>query len=277
MVTPVRVLGRKYIFDMKKIYLCLLACCLLISCKPAYKISLPNPQQKAFDNFLAQRLSLLRNQNNDIQRKDFYNQFETDLYSYVDTVGFFVNWEGVIDNIETEESGTLTALKFTISYLPEENREVKFYCTHLIETDSLPNDYLYNTVKNMPNGLLVYFDGFIRTTNSGKVYYKFYSYEQETNIQKPKYEFWPIEIGPEERSNTLPTNLNKAVNICYEIIEPLRRNYLGEITKEQSDSLYNLVAPKFKEVKSQLTEEENGYISRLTTALTYNYLYGGNN
>lgn len=260
---------------MKKIYFCLLACCLLISCKPTYKIPFSNPQQKAFDNFLSQRLSLVHNQNNDIQRKNFYTQFETDLYNYVDTAGLFVNWEGVIDNIETEESGTLTALKFTISYLPEKNREIIFYCTHLIETDSLPNDYLYNTVKNMPNGLLVYFDGFIRTTNNGKIYYnKFNQYEQEKNIQKPKYEFWPIEIGPEVRNNSLSANLNKAVNICYEIIEPLRRNYLGEITKDQSDSLYNSLSPKFKEAKGQLTKEENDYISRLGTALTYNFLYG---
>jgi len=259
---------------MKNIYFCLLACCLLIGCNPSYKTPFSNPQQKAFDNFLTLRLNSLRNQNNDIQRNDFYKQFETDLYNYVDTIGLFVNWEGVIDNIETEKSGTLTALRFTISYLPEENREVKFYCTHLIEADSLQNDYLYNTVKNMPNGLLVYFDGFIRTTNNGKVYYKFDTYDQATNIQKPKYEFWPIEIGPEVRDNSLSDNLNKAVKICYEIIEPLRRNYLGEITKEQSDSLYNCLVPKFKEAKSQLTHEENGYISRLGTALTYNFLYG---
>lgn len=127
----------------------------------------------------------------------------------------------------------------------------------------------------MPNGLLVYFDGFIRTTNNGKIYYnKFNQYEQEKNIQKPKYEFWPIEIGPEVRNNSLSANLNKAVNICYEIIEPLRRNYLGEITKDQSDSLYNSLSPKFKEAKGQLTKEENDYISRLGTALTYNFLYG---
>ena len=262
---------------MKKYLFVLLVCVMAFAgCEQNYTMKFSNPQQQNFDDFLAQKRKETYQQNNDIQRKEFYAKFEKALYNYVDTCGLFVNWKGVISDIETEESGKTTALKFTITYKPEKYREVKFHCTHLIETKNLNSDYIYNMVKNMPNYMVVYFDGFIRTKNSGEVYYK-YNFDKNLHIPYPDYEFWPIEIGPEERNNTLPTNLNIAVNICYDVVEPLRRNYLGEITKEQSDSLYNLVAPKFKEAKSQLTEEENGYISRLTTALTYNYLYGGNN
>lgn len=260
---------------MKKIYICLLACVMAFAgCEQNYTMKFNNPQQQNFDDFLAQKRETRYHQNNDIQRKEFYTQFEKALYNYIDTCGLFVNWKGVISDIKTEESGKTTALKFTISYKPEEYREVKFYCTHLIETDSLNSDYIYNMVKNMPNYMVVYFDGFIRTKNSGEVYYK-YGFDKDLNIPYPNYEFWPINIGPEKRNNILPTNLNKAVNICYDIIKPMRQNYLGEITKEQSDSVYNCLAPEFKEAKSILTKEESEYISRLATALTYNYLYGG--
>ena len=76
-------------------------------CEQNYTMKFSNPQQQNFDDFLAQKRKETYQQNNDIQRKEFYAKFEKALYNYVDTCGLFVNWKGVISDIETEESGKL--------------------------------------------------------------------------------------------------------------------------------------------------------------------------
>ena len=69
-------------------------------CEQNYTMKFSNPQQQNFDDFLAQKRKETYQQNNDIQRKEFYAKFEKALYKYVDTCGLFVNWKGVISNIE---------------------------------------------------------------------------------------------------------------------------------------------------------------------------------
>lgn len=251
----------------------LAVCSVMLSCTETKK-QISNVQQRNFDNFLISKNRESYNYSNDIQRKEFYKLFEKSLCNYVDSIGLFVNWEGVIDDIKTEESGNTTAVKFKISFLPEEYRNIEFFCTHLVKTDSLSTDYLYNTVKNMPNGLIVYFDGFIRTKNSGEIYYHYGSSNDESNISYPDYEFWPVEIGPEKRKDSLSVNLQNAVSSCYNIIQPLREQYIGLISKEESDKKYNELLPAFENAKGKLTPAEKLYIQRLNGCLIYNFMFG---
>lgn len=234
-----------------------------------------NPQQQAFDDFLAKKRESSYRQNNDIQKKEYYNQFEKELFSYVDSVGLFVNWQGIIEKIETTESGNTTALKFSITYQPEQYRKITFRCTHLITTDSLNTDYVYNTVKNMPNYTVVYFDGFIRTKNNDEIDYYMSSAGSDLNISYPDYEFWITDISPEKRDNLLSPKMQNAVSVAYKINNPLKKQYMGLITKEESDRQFSELLPSFNQAKSELTDSEKQYIQRLNTCLTYNYLYGG--
>lgn len=248
---------------------------LLTGCEQTGSMKFDNPQQQAFDDFLFKKRESSYYLNNDIQTKEYHTRFEQDLFEYVDSVGLFVNWRGIIGDIKTDESGKTTALKFTIRYQPERYRRVEFHCTHLVASDSLNNDYIYNAVKNMPNNAVVYFDGFIRTKNNGEVYYYMSSPGGDLNIAYPKYEFWVTDISSTTRDNALSMNMGKAVALACEITKPLKSQHLGLVDKEESDRQFNELLPAFEQVKSDLTDSERQYIQRLNTCLTYNYLYGG--
>ena len=247
---------------------------ILLRCDQNTKKRFGNPQQQAFDDFLAMKGKALYSQKNDIQEKEYLNQFEEDLYNYIDSVKLFINWKGVISDIETEEVGKTTALKFVIKYEPEEYRKIEFKCTHLIKTDSLESDYIYNKVKNMSDYSVVYFDGFIRTKNNGEVYYFLRSAGNNLNIAYPNYEFWVLDISSENRENTLSDNMSKSISIAYEINKALRDHFLGSIEKDESNAIFDKLLPSYKDAISILTENEQLYIQRFNTNYTYNYLYG---
>lgn len=243
-------------------------------CKQTNYFKPDNKQQEDFDNFLAKKREFSYNQNNDIQKKEYINLFEKELFNYIDSVGLFVNWEGVISDIKTQESGNTTELSFVIEYQPEQYRKIEFHCSHLVPTDSLSNDYIFNTVKNMPNYMIVHFDGFIRTKNNGVADYYLGTSGDDLNISYPDYDFWIIDISPEKRSDTLSPNMRNAVNLAYKINEPLKAKYLGLISDSESQKQFDELLPKFNQVKKGLTVAEKQYIQRLNTCLTYNYLYG---
>lgn len=242
-------------------------------CEPS-AVKFENQQQQNFDDFLAKKREMSHRQANDIQKKEFYNEFEKELFNYIDSVKLFVNWRGTIKDIKTKESGKSTAIEFEINYKPEEYREVTFKCTHLVETANLDNDYIYNQVKNMRNYSTVYFDGLIRTKNQNQVYYNMRSVGEDLNIPYPKYQFWIVDIGTVKRNDNLSNNLQDAVDFCYKMIEPLKLQFINKISKSESDNIFNSLSPEFENLKSQLTEEEKSYIDRINTCLVYNFMYG---
>ena len=249
---------------------------LLSSCiNPNVKRSVYNDQQAAFDQFLSARNEHKYDSQNDIQKAEFYKQFESDLFNYVDSVKLFVNWTGKIDGISTENAGkNSTQVKFTIYYTPEEYREVSFNCLYIVDNDSLETDHIYNTVKNISNGSSVYFDGFIRTTNHNTVKYYFNSPGDEFNLPYPKYDFFIIEVGTTSRGDSLSTNLQAAVESAYQITEPLKLNYQKKISNAEQKARYKKIEPDFKAAKAKLTKEEVDYLNRLINALTLNFLCG---
>ncbi|MEG0560461.1 MAG: hypothetical protein RR513_08110 [Muribaculaceae bacterium] len=195
------------------------------------------------------------------------------MYSYIDSVGLFINWDGVISDIKTQELGEVTELSFVIGYQPEQYRKIEFHCSHCVPTDSLSYDYIFNTVKNMPNNMIVHFDGFIRTRNNGVVDYYSGTSGNDLNIPYPNYDFYIIDISPEKRSDTLSSNLRNAVNLAYKINKTLKNKYLGLISDSESRKQFDELLPKLNQSKNGLTDAEKLYIQRLNTCLNYNYLY----
>lgn len=70
-----------------------------------------------------------------------------------------------------------------------------------------------------------------------------------------------------------PNNLQNAVDLSFQAIEPLELNFKKEISKKESSKRVEKIAPRFKAAKEVLTQDEKAYIDRLTQALTYNFLY----
>ena len=249
---------------------------MLVACvqKPIFTY---NEQQKTFVSFLTSQENEYHQLGNEIQKKEFIISHDKRLYNYIDTSKVFTNWFGFINDIDTKESGESTAVEFTLSFprIPAKEvfakDQIIFHCTHLVKTDSLTYDAIYNMVKNIPEGVGVYFDGVIRTKNNGNIYYHD-NYHSASYLPSPVYDFWILNV--KEENSPISTNLQNAINVCYAITEPLRLNYLGKITKEKSDSIHAALLPKFNTAKENLTNEEKQYIGRLGTDLVYNFLYG---
>ena len=77
----------------------------------------------------------------------------------------------------------------------------------------------------------------------------------------------------EKHCQTLSNNLQNAVDLSFQAIEPLELNFKKEISKKESSKRVEKIAPRFKAAKEVLTQDEKAYIDRLTQALTYNFLY----
>jgi hypothetical protein len=241
---------------------------------PKHYDKLENKQQQSFDTFLLSKRAKEYNQANDIQKKQFYSEFENELYGYIDSVKLFVNWNGRISDIKTESNGKSTYVKFKITYQPEEYRKISFFCTHLAKSDSLNDDYIYNKVKSIPDNSEVYFDGFIRTKNNNKVDYHLGNPGEDLNIAYPDYKFWIIDISNTKRNDTLTSNLKNTVDCCYKITQPLKQLYLKQISKSESDKQHRNLLPAFEILKSKLSNDEIKYVQRLNTCLVYNFLFG---
>jgi len=250
---------------MKKLILLLAIQALMVAISgcESFGAKFANPQQQEFDNFLSKKKKISQGLSNDIQKKEFYNQFEKDLFNYVDSVKLFVNWKGQIKEIKTKESGQVTIVEFKIYYKPEENREVVFQCINLVLTENLESNHIYNQVKNMSNYSPVFFDGFIRTDNNNQVYYEGRSPGNERNVSYPNYYFWIIDIGAEKRNNSHSVNMQNAIDYCFKIVEPQRMQFRNQISKEESNKMYNEMLPEFENLKSRLTEDERLYIQRI--------------
>lgn len=238
-----------------------------------------NEQQKGFITFLESQVNMYQQLGNEILKKEYITAHKREIYNYMDSLKVLVNWFGFINDINTKESGESTAIEFTLSFPLDSSREswskkdcILFHCSHIVKTDSLRYDAIYNIAKYIPEGFSVYFDGVIRTKNNGEIYYHDNYLSTTHSLPSPHYDFWILNLKDE--SIPISSNLQNAINNCYEITEPLRLNYLGKITREKSDSIHVALLPKFNTSKAKLTSEEEQYIERLGTDLVYNFLYG---
>jgi len=217
-----------------------------------------NPQQKIFDDFLRQKKDF-SSCSNDIQKKEYIKKIEADLSNFLDTVKVFVNWKGKINNIEASEFFGLikiagwTNITFEISYEPEEYRKVCFKCSHIVETDKLNEDYIYNQVKNISNSSTVYFDGFINRDFDGKVVY--YGYKSDDlQISYPEYKFNILKINTKP-VDTLSTELKNMIDANFKIMDLAKQKHQKEITEKE----FKARLKELKTLQPELSEKEKEY------------------
>ena len=229
-----------------------------------------NVQQENFDNMLARNSKKSYRLENKILEKEFNDSVKLAMGEYMDSVKLFVNWQAKIKNINSEERGKSIALSFELVYAPEEYREVTFDVDYILPKDSVNTDKVYQTVRSLNNYSIVYFDGFIRKKANGEAYYNnFYS----SIHSYPVFKFFVVDINTTSKGDTLSNNLQNAVDLSFQAIEPLELNFKKEISKKESNKRVENIAPRFKAAKEVLTQEEKAYVDRLTQALTYNFLY----
>lgn len=262
---------------MKKPYFVVFIALMLVACVQKETLSY-NEQQKKFVSVITSHEKNYQQLGNEIQKKEFLTSYNKKFCAYINKTKVLTNWFGFIDEIKTKENGESTAIEFSLLFPRNPAQEsyskndcVIFYCTHIVKTDSLCYDAIYNKVKYFPEGLGIYFDGVIRTKNSDEVYYH-ENYSSSSYFPSPEYEFWVLDVKTDTTS--LSPNLQNAINLCYEITEPLRLNYLGKISKEKSDSIHVALLSEYNLIKERLTSEEKLYIERLGMDLVYNFLYG---
>lgn len=258
---------------MRNILLLSFFALMLCSCGGGEKYNF-NKQQAAFDKLFADSEAELYKQNNDIQKKELLKKLEGDLSNFISKEKVFVNWQGQIKDIKTTSLGNSTAVKFTISYRPDEHREVSFYCTHVVATSNLESDPIYNKVKQLPNHSLVYFDGIIRTDKNDNVVYWQHNLSDASDIIFPDYDFLIFDISAESHGDSLSENLQEVLKHHIQMISLLRQNYNGDISEEKMNGEMEKIKPLFESAKAKLTPSEVEYMERYIQAMAINFLCG---
>ncbi len=230
-----------------------------------------NIQQNNFHDMLKQNKNEMHSLGNDILRKEFDDSVRLAMGKYMDSVKLFVNWKAKIKDIKSEEIGKSISLSFKLEMSKGSIDEVIFDVDYLLPQDSTNNDKVYQTIRGIDNYSTVYFDGFIRKKANGEAHYS--SYSDDLMHSYPDFKFFVVDINTTSKGDTLSNNLQNAVDLSFQAIEPLELNFKKEITKKESSRRVEKIAPRFKAAKEVLTQEEKAYIDRLTQALTYNFLY----
>ena len=140
---------------------------------------------------------------------------------------------------------------------------------------SLKKDKIYSTVRNLSELSDVYFDGFIRTKANNVAHYSGYfsSASDDMFLSYPDFHFFIVDINAASKGDTLSNDLQKAVDLSFEALEPLKLNFKKEISDKEKNDRIKAIAPEFTSAKEKLSEEDKGYINRLTNAITLNFLY----
>lgn len=241
----------------------------MANCNPQTSKKQSKTQQQSFNEFLNIKKELEYRQGNDIQKKEFFKQFETDLFKYLDSVKVFTNWKGQIKDIKTKEFDKSTLLEFEIFYEPEKYREITFHCSYLVNNDSLNNNYLFNKVKNLSNYSTVYVDGFIKRKLDNTVSYYMENLFEE-HISYPHYKFNVIEISKESKADTLSQILQNAIVVDFEVMDLFKENFKKKITQEERNK--KLDSLKFDSVQSVLSEHEKIYSQRIRQFLLNDFM-----
>lgn len=230
-----------------------------------------NVQQESFGNMLARNKNASYRLKNKILEREFNDSVKLAIGKYMDSVQLFVNWKAQIQNINSKETDESIVLSFELEYTTTEHMEVAFNVDYILPQDSISTDKIYKTIRSLSNSSIVYFDGFIRKKANDEADYS--SYSDELMHSYPDFNFFVVDINTTSKGDTLSNNLQNAVDLSYQAVEPFELNFKKKISEKELNERVDKVAPRFKAAKEMLTQEEKAYIDRLTQALTCNFLY----
>nr|WP_288837041.1 hypothetical protein [uncultured Flavobacterium sp.] len=231
--------------------------------------SFQNKTQERFDNFLKGMKEKEYSASNDIQKMEYFRNFDTSLSRFLDSNKVFVNWNGTISNIKTREVDTVTIISCDISYNPEEYREVSFHCDHAVATSKVNYDTLYQKLKNISNFSTVFFDGYIIRDIDDKVLYDYGS--DDLKVAYPNYKFNLLNITKESHCDTLSANLQQVINLNFQVVDLLKQKVKKVITDKEWEK--QTKALNLDDLEDKLTPPEKAYSTRLKQYLFSDFLY----
>ena len=232
----------------------------------------PTQQEKVIA-FLTAQSSAQHHQINDIQQKEFEDKYDADLYHIFDSLRLLTNWYGKIDEIKQREDGDAVSLEFQlICPFNSKYGELKFYCQHITDKESIDTDKIYQQVYSMRDGTRVVFDGFVRTKNDETLYWR--NYGLSSKISYPKLGFWVTDIASGIQKDTVSTNLNKACMLAFDYVELVKKHDSQELSNAAFNRASKEISGAIEDAKSLLTDDERKYLTTLTTDAVYNYTYG---
>lgn len=241
----------------------------VFSCKNSLeRPKFENPTQVKFDNFLKQKESAQYDASNDIQKNEFLEKYDAELSALTDSIKIFVNWQGQIEDIKTNEYGKSTEVSCKIKYKPEEYREITFYCSYVLETSNLKTDSLFNRLKRIGDFSNVYFDGFIVKNIGNKLVYE--GYDITLKLTYPNFKFNLLNVSEKKRENNLSKSLTNAVNTNFKVFELLKQKVNKTITeKEWKTKTKDL---ELEKIESALKPEEKEYSKLIKKYLASDFL-----
>ena len=228
-----------------------------------------NKTQERFDGFLKGMREKEYSASNDIQKKEYFTNFDAALNRFLDSNKVFVNWSGTISDIKTREVDTVTIISCKISYKPEEYREVSFHCDHAVATAKVNNDTLYQKLKNISDFSTVFFDGYIIRDIDNKVLYDYGS--DDLKVAYPNYKFNLLNITTEPHGDTLSTNLQHVIEVDFQVVELLKQKVQKKITDAEWQKRTKALG--LDNLEDKLTPTEKAYSTRLKQYLFSDFLY----
>ena len=267
-------------YDMKKLcplLLIVFALCGCVGTSTKVNEKFSNVQQENFDNMLARNKDKSYRLGNKILEKEFNDSVKLAMGEYMDSVKLFVNWKAQIQNINSRETGKSIALSFELEYAPEQYRKVTFDVDYILPQDSINTDKIYQTIRSLSNYSTVYFDGFIRKKANGEAHYS--SYSDDLMHSYPDFKFFVVDINTTSKGDTLSNNLQNAVDLSFQAIEPLELNFKKKISKKESSKRVEKIAPRLSEIKILLIiSNKDSYVKSIKVVLPQsvnNDLYSG--
>lgn len=273
---------------MKRLVLFLSVVAMIVSCTPGThsRVGFENDQQYAFDSIHNDLALIIDKASNDIKKNEAYEDYKNSIAQFMDSALILHNWKGRISNIKSQKAGQNSIdLSFDIEFTsPKYNttfgtgkREYIFEVDYIVSNDSLSSDSVYQQISNMSNYTEVYFAGIIRSKADGTPHIAKYVsdydiFDKESQVGNPQYHFFVVDISKNPLVE-FSTALAEAVKCSHDVIEPLKLNFRGKISKKEKDQMLKDMQPKYDNAVKNLTPSEKSYILRLNTAYTYDFMY----
>lgn len=246
----------------------LVASCVTTTTAPKEK----TVQDGVIDFFLAKKQEYHQT-TNDLQKKDFIDQYKHDLYHVFDSLGFLTNWQGTIKDLKRKDSGNTIDVTFTISIpIVKDYDRLDLYCEHWFDKSKADTDTLYRSLYNVSNNSLVKFDGFPITTSKQSLSWVDYSFgiNEDMNLSYPRLRFWITGIRPADSQDGLSEELVHACNLAMESSKLVKLHNLKAISNAEYEERASEIKAKNLAAQEQLTEEEKTYLATVSTYALYN-------
>lgn len=246
---------------------------LLLGCQSpteTKKLESENTQQAHFLSFMTKTCDVYRKQSNDIQRREYFNQFEKDIIKLSDTLGIFSNWKGTIKEIKTFDwsSQNSTELDVEIEIKLSEYQEITFISKRFFSNKNIDSNLTYRQLKNLTTGSTVYFDGFIARDGDNKIDYDILmSSDKRDKICDPDMKFYIISIGKNKLQFTTTDTFKKVNTIQMNIWKTMEDKVSKKITETQFNNKLKNYKKQLDPLVASFTPEEKMYLQSFTDCL----------